>query len=262
MSLLDQLERRFRRFAIPNLTGLIVAGQVVGYILQIVNPPAIENWMLIPARVMEGEVWRLILFPFWPPGVSIFVIFALYFFYMMGTVLENTWGVFRFNLFMFVGYLATVGAAFLEPEQGTTNAYLGTSVFLAFALLYPDYRILLFMILPIKAKYLAAVTWFIYAIQFIEGPLTKRLTIAAAVLNIMLFFGPQFLARIRAARRKQQWAAKQVRSAEQPFHRCAVCGANEKTHPQRDFRFCSKCDGAIEYCEEHLKTHEHRHADV
>ena len=41
------------------------------------------------------------------------------------------------------------------------------------------------------------------------------------------------------------------------IHRCAVCGITEKDDPEMEFRYCSKCNGNLEYCREHLFTHEH-----
>ena len=40
-------------------------------------------------------------------------------------------------------------------------------------------------------------------------------------------------------------------------HRCAICGRTEADSPDMQFRFCSKCEGNYEYCEEHLYTHKH-----
>lgn len=40
-------------------------------------------------------------------------------------------------------------------------------------------------------------------------------------------------------------------------HRCAVCGITDVDNPQMEFRYCSKCNGAYEYCKDHLYTHEH-----
>ena len=40
-------------------------------------------------------------------------------------------------------------------------------------------------------------------------------------------------------------------------HRCAVCGRTEKDGDDLVFRFCSKCNGNYEYCQDHLFTHEH-----
>lgn len=40
-------------------------------------------------------------------------------------------------------------------------------------------------------------------------------------------------------------------------HRCAVCGRTSLTDPNLSFRYCSKCNGNHEYCQDHLFTHEH-----
>ena len=40
-------------------------------------------------------------------------------------------------------------------------------------------------------------------------------------------------------------------------HRCAVCGRTELDDPNLEFRYCSKCNGNYEYCQDHLFTHEH-----
>lgn len=40
-------------------------------------------------------------------------------------------------------------------------------------------------------------------------------------------------------------------------HRCAVCGRTNLTNPELTFRYCSKCEGNHEYCQEHLFTHVH-----
>ena len=40
-------------------------------------------------------------------------------------------------------------------------------------------------------------------------------------------------------------------------HKCAICGRTERDGDDLEFRFCSKCNGNYEYCNEHLFTHEH-----
>ena len=35
------------------------------------------------------------------------------------------------------------------------------------------------------------------------------------------------------------------------------CGRTELDHPELEFRYCSKCNGNYEYCQDHLFTHEH-----
>ena len=40
-------------------------------------------------------------------------------------------------------------------------------------------------------------------------------------------------------------------------HRCAVCGRTELDDPNLEFRYCSRCNGDYEYCQDHLFTHTH-----
>ena len=45
--------------------------------------------------------------------------------------------------------------------------------------------------------------------------------------------------------------------AEQVGHKCYVCGITDKDAPNMQFRYCSKCSGNKEYCQDHLFTHKH-----
>ena len=40
-------------------------------------------------------------------------------------------------------------------------------------------------------------------------------------------------------------------------HKCAICGRTDESNPELEFRFCSKCNGNYEYCNDHLFTHKH-----
>ena len=80
----------------------------------------------------------------------IFAFFAWYLFYLMGNALEGHWGAFRYNLFLLIGYLVTVAVAFLYPYAAATNIFIGGSVFLAFAYLYPDFQLYIFFIIPVR----------------------------------------------------------------------------------------------------------------
>ena len=46
-----------------------------------------------------------------------------------------------------------------------------------------------------------------------------------------------------------------------PRHKCAICGKTDLDDENEIFRFCSKCQGAYEYCSEHLKNHNHVYKD-
>jgi hypothetical protein len=256
--MLDKLERKLGRFAVPNVTLLLILCQVAAYIVAQARPEAAANIMLLPDLVLEGQYWRLLTFVVQPPSdFALFAFFFWYLFYLMGTALESHWGVFRYNAFLLIGYVATVAAAFLVPDAVATNAFLELSVFLAFAQLYPNFEIYVFFILPVKIKWLALLMWISYALQFATGPWGTRAMIAASVLNFFVFFSGDVWDRIKGGRRRMAWQAKTMVKQDKPFHRCLVCGITDKSHPQMEFRYCSQCVGACGYCSEHIRNHEH-----
>ncbi len=262
-TMLDRLERKLGRFAIPHLTLLLVAGQTGSYFLSRARPAFIAQLVLIPDLVLRGEVWRLVTFLFMPPGGGggtlglIMVLIALYVFYFIGSTLEAQWGEFRYNAYLFIGWLATVGASFAMPGMIGTNVYLGGSIFLAFAFLYPDYTFLLFFILPVKVKWLAWLTWALYVYQFATGGWGTRIMIAAGVVNFFVFFGNEIRLRLRQRGRKTTHRVKAKREEQKPFHRCRVCGITDKDDPDMQFRYCPDCEGSPGYCMKHIRDHEH-----
>ena len=213
------------------------------------------------AAFRAGQVWRLFTFLLLPPSSSpVFIAFAWYLFWLMGTALEHYWGVFRYNLFILVGWALTVGVAFAFPGSYATNLFLAGSVFLAFAFLNPDFEMLIFFILPVKIKWLALIQWLFYGYAMIAGSWPIRLGVMASVGNFLLFFSGEILQRMKTGRRQMEYRSRQTSAREdenKPRHRCVVCGKTELTHPQLDFRYCSKCAGEECYCAEHLASHPH-----
>lgn len=271
MRFLRRLEQSLGRFAVPHLTIAIIAIQVMSYGLIVTqgNPKqeqeVLARLLLVPSLVLDGEVWRLLTFLAVPPVIGksmlgpIWALLAWYVFYLLGTTLEQYWGVFRYNLYLLVGYVATVAVAFLAPDMPATNVMYLESVFLAFAFLFPEFQFLLFFILPVKVKWLALLVWLWYGFLFLFGGWMTRLMVLAAIANFLLFFWRDILDRLRTGRRRMvRQVAHATRPKEPAFHhRCAVCGITDKSHPQEDFRYCSKCAGQHAYCSQHLRDHEH-----
>jgi hypothetical protein len=258
MSMLDRLERRFGRFAVPQLTWLLICGQVIGFILATVDAKNIDKISLSMEQVAAGEFWRLGTFFVMPAALNpIFFAFGIWFFYVAGTTLEANWGHVRFNLYILIGALATMAFGIVYPQTVITNAFIGTSVFLAFAHLYPNYVISIYFLLPIRIRWLALLAWIGYGYVLTFGEWPARLMVLASVANYLLFFGKEIFVRAADHKRRMEWEAKRLRRPDKPFHNCAICGATERTHPRMDFRYCTKCEGSYEYCAEHLATHEH-----
>ncbi len=257
MSWLDTLDRKFRRHGIPNITVYLILGQVLFFVFAMSGRFMLERVVLIPSSVVAGEWWRLITFLFIPPLTNpIFAFFAWYLFYLMGTALEGHWGAFRYNLFLLIGYLVTVAVSFLFPYYPATNIFIGGSVFLAFAYLYPDFQLYIFFILPVKIKWLALITWIGYAYQILVGSWSTRLLVLASISNYLLFFGRDIYLSVKTGNRRMVAQARDITGRKEAFHKCAVCGVTDISHPQMEFRYCSEC-GGLGYCKEHIFNHEH-----
>ena len=203
------LERKLRRYAISSLIKYIVIGQGVIFLLLYAWPSLgsrLYNLMTLSrAAIFRGEIWRLVTFIFIPPNSSpLFILFAPYFYYTIGLVLEARWGTVRFNLYYAVGMLAAVVSCLLTGYA--TNTFLNLSLLFAYAALYPDEQVLLFMFLPIKMKYLAAIDAAFYLYQFVVGTASTRVTIILCLANVLLFLGGDLLHMLR--RESQYWKTR------------------------------------------------------
>jgi len=267
--MLDWLNRRIGRYAIPKLGLIIVLFQAVAYVADMDEGPGhqpLSNLLSLDLdQVRAGEVWRLLTFVFIPPQVNpLFLLCGLYFFWMMSSALEAQWGAFRFNVYLAVSWAMTLATttimALFDPtliHANPQNSWMLGSVFLAFAWLWPNFTILLFFIIPVKIKYLALVTWLFYILTLCVGTMLDRGLVVAAIANFLLFFGSDIVRRMRSGHRQMVVKVSEVRDAQVSFHRCTVCGVTEKSDPAARYRTCAQCRPAREYCMVHLKEHSH-----
>ncbi|MGN0294256.1 MAG: hypothetical protein ACI4D3_09670 [Lachnospiraceae bacterium] len=286
MNWLQKLERKFGKYAIHNLMTYVIVLNIAGFVLMTAQPQIYYQYLQLSVKaVLQGQVWRLVTFLLEPPAgniVSMFFFCLLY--YSIGTALENTWGAFRFNLYYFSGILFHILAAFLiygiwGYDMQLNLMYLNMSLFMAFGAEFPDYEILLMWILPVKMKWLAIIDGLWLAATIVGGFLTiffspeliginSSVPSAAAALiasaNFLLYFfnssrfarySPKQVKRRADYQKKVKMAAPKGKGGTR--HRCAVCGRTEKDGDDLEFRYCSKCDGAYEYCQDHLYTHKH-----
>jgi len=266
MSLLHKLERLLGRFAIQNLSLYLVIGQVLFWGLALMAGFDVERLLLKPGAVMSGEPWRLVTFLLAPPSLDVSALavvgtaFGWYLFYMMGSALEEYWGAFRYNAFIGLGWFLTAGLAFITPDYYATNLFLAGSVFLAFAYLNPDFVLMIFFVIPLKIKWIAMFQWILYGVGISLGSWSTRLGILAATGNFLIFFAGDIRDRIRMSRRRMDHQAAVFAASApeaEPRHRCRICGKTDRSHPQLDFRYCSKCAGNQCYCPDHIFNHEH-----
>ena len=257
--MLSNLERKFGRFAIPNLTTIFIVGQVAMLLLCKRDPQTWERIVLVPSRVLDGEVYRLVSFLLLPPGGAIiWAVLFWYLFYLMGNALEASWGTFRFNVFLLIGYLATVAVSFIAPESAVTNGFLEGSVFFAFAYLNPNFQLMLALVIPVKIKWLALMGWAVFTMTVITGNWHLRLAAIAGVFNFFVFFGGEITRRMLSGQQSVTSGVKRFGRGQADFmHKCATCGITDADDSSMEFRYCSKCSGDLCYCSEHLRSHEH-----
>ena len=258
-SLLQWLERKLSPFAVPHLSLLIALGQVAVLGMLITQPQLSVRLALVPHLVMAGEWYRLGSFVILPPGSDILTLFCIYLFYLMGETLEVQWGTVRYNLYLLIAYVATLAVAWINPAFPTYSSYIGGSVYLAFAWLFPDFVLMVMFIIPVQIRYLALFTWMAFLWTLAFGQLNSKLAVLASVANFLLFFGADIFRRMRSGKMQMERGFARLRKQSSPLHRCTICGITERDDRSLDFRYCSKCQaGAFEYCELHLANHEHR----
>ena len=153
--IMGNFKNSYRRFllknsnrGIPNLMKSIVFSMGTLFIVDLFfsftgKEDFLSYFVFDRNAILSGQVWRLISFIIIPPMTHpIFVIFVLYFFWLMGSFLESYWGVLKFNIFYFSGMIFTIIGGMIIGT--TTNVFLNLSIFLAFAIVNPDLRFVIF----------------------------------------------------------------------------------------------------------------------
>ncbi len=242
------------------------------------------SWILVPPSMGNIFTTLIMLYFYWSIGTTLERTW--------GTYRYNVY-IFSGMLFTVIGSFIAMGAGYLfygEAWMLSGNAkvifsqaslcfstyYINMSIFLAFAATFPDVQVLLMFLVPIKVKWMGIVYAVIIAFDFIGGArgnfmtplgaiqldfsLFSRIAILSSLFNFIVFF---FTSRNRIIRspkqmkRQYEYKREVRRSTAVTKHKCAICGRTDESHPELEFRFCSKCNGNYEYCQEHLFSHKH-----
>ena len=269
MNWIDKLERRFGRFAVRNMMLYLIIFYVAGFLISTVNPYFYyQHLSLNVSMILRGQIWRLATFLMAPPTTNILWLALLSFiYYNLGRSLERLWGTFRVNLYLLIGILGYILAAFIihfvwRLDYPLTADSLYMTIILAFAMTVPETQFYLYFAIPIKAKWIGIFDLVLLGLEFISASGPGRVAIIMSILNFILFFftGHPPVQMAKQAKRRHDFTEKMRASSMNPersIHRCAVCGRTEKDNPDLEFRYCSKCKGNLEYCQDHLYTHVH-----
>jgi hypothetical protein len=261
--LLARLERRFGSIAIQNLILYIVGGTALVWVLALSRPGYLDRLTLDIDAVRHGEVWRLVTFLFLPPRTTpAFFLLNLYFTWWVGSSLEQYWGSFKFNAYIFLGALATIIAAVITGAVMSNDWLLVAdgALVLAFATVFPDAQVFLLFI-PVRAKWLGIIAVGMLSYFFATGDEGSRASILAAVSAYAVFFAEHWWGVLRQTR---ALGAARVRRARFESNAptglgqraCAICGAKETDGTDIRVCSCEKCGGkARALCLSHARSH-------
>ena len=251
MSPLEKLEKLAAPIAVPGLIRYVAFLSSAAFVVGLALPNLRELMPLIPGAAFAGEFWRILTFAFIPSSYSLFWIFALMFLFYIGDSLEQAMGATRLTLFYLMGWIATVAASFLFGSVGTP-IYLNLSLLLAFGTLFPDMQISIYLIIPVKVKWVALFS--LVAALIFAGSLAGYATLGLCLGNYLLFFGfdmiKSFQTSQQIARRRHEFREK-AKPETDTLHHCKTCSRTEKSDPDLEFRVSA--DGE-EYCTDHLPS--------
>ena len=263
----------------------IVLGTAVVYLMSDFS----RNYLLYDllyfdrARILQGQVWRLFTYPLtYRTSTLMLTAISLLCYYSLGRAMEHVWGTLRFNLFYLTGVvLMDIWCMIFGGYASVT--YLNLSLFLSYATLYPDAHFLLFFIIPVKAWIFALFDLVLVLFDFLANPFPYNVFAIISLANYFLFFGKDVLnvvplawrtnlrrllrSKNRSSGTKQQpkvipfhagsYEASTAKPQAPYTHRCTICGRTDISHPDLEFRYCSRCNGYYCYCQEHISNHTH-----
>lgn len=291
MNWMNKLEKKFGRYAIPNITMYLVIAYIIGMILVMTPLGGIVSYLKFDAyRIFHGQIWRLLTWVFVPMTSNsilglIFMLCVLSF----SRTLEMIFGSFKMNVYIIGGILlydvlgilvygvarlifgnVIVLSALINIGFPTLLSpyYILLSLFMLLAICMPNAEVRLWFVLPIKMKWMLVFYFldlgyelFTYFRMGWQYGLFFGSQIIFALINLGLFVLFSKTRRtMKQVKRQREFKAqfKEPRPGSGiTSHKCAICGRTEQDDPSLTFRYCSKCNGAREYCQDHLFTHTH-----
>lgn len=196
--------RRFSFVAIPNL-GVAIAGlAVLAFVgVHLMGLP-LERFMFDPIAVLDGEYWRLFAFPgIETRGNLVYLLFYVLYVVFVYRSLEEYWGTAPVTIFTLFAYLCAMAASFLTGRALPVWFHVLQNVSLAFGTLFPELELYLFFVLPVKAKWLAALAGAILVLQFVTGDNATRVFVAVCMAPYLAFFGPMLYRALRSRMRQR-----------------------------------------------------------
>ncbi len=216
------------------------------------------------AKILSGEVWRVFTFLFAPAGMRnftpfgvLFLFFAVQISFLINDSLESVWGITRTTLYILIAWIGLAVSQFvfspLFPGANLpgSGSMLYTSLFLAFATLFPKVEFSMFFLFPVQVRIFGWIIGVMMLLNAFMNPASLLLTIPALIPYLLwvlpdVVHGRKSLVKAAQRRRKFNVASQPEIAA---FHRCEVCQRTERD--SEDLEFFTLPDGK-EYCEDHV----------
>jgi membrane associated rhomboid family serine protease len=223
---------RLGRVVLPPLTfgiliGLLAMFLASGVVANFIAPlaPALEALPLVPGRVLEGQVWRLLSYALLHDlGNPFHLLLNGLMIFFFGRELEARWGAGRYVLFfvltVFVGGLFVLGTTVTGIGRGLPA--IGASAFsegliVAWGLTYRDREVRLFFTLPVRGihmVWIAVAFWVLDAVSLSTTSASAHLggMVTGAVM-VLGFWRPNhlragwdaLLVKLRLKKKPQLW---------------------------------------------------------
>ncbi|MBP0958009.1 MAG: hypothetical protein J5997_11675 [Oscillospiraceae bacterium] len=194
-----KLKRFFRNIAIENLMTYIAASMAIIFVGDLFTNGMMSQFLSFNrAAILEGQVWRLITFLMLPQvGSPIWIVFSVYFYYFIGKETENEWGSHNLTMYFLLGAVLLIISGFATGY--TDVSYLYFSLFLVYAHLNPHHQFMMFMIIPIEARWMALIDVIFMLSGFLKAfmlypilpnlALAHQLSVIVAFLVYGIYFG-------------------------------------------------------------------------
>lgn len=159
------------RFSFPKLTPVVkwlliinIAVFLVGFIIPLLNNFLFEWFSVWPRSIGTTlQIWRLITYQFLHGGLG-HIFWNMFLLFFFGPLLENTWNSKKFLIFyltcgamggILYPVLAHIGWLVVGPLVGSSGSLLG--MLAAAAILFPNMRVYVFGVFPLKMSVLAII---------------------------------------------------------------------------------------------------------
>lgn len=209
-------------FGIPRLYIAFPTCAIISYLFYYMAPQLYEKLLLVPYYVVVNhEYWRLFTWiftmPYQPSGLLFLLLpINLFFYYSLGKALEQLWGRFTFNLYVFGGIIITdilvlLGSLYyyswsslaedhrssilVDMATGSDSVYAGIdvtryifiSIFLAFTVLGGNQMVYLYFVIPMKMKWLGYIDLIYLLYLFVTEGLFTKLIVFGSIANYMIY---------------------------------------------------------------------------